>query len=282
MSIKIQNSILEAQIKTEGAELISLKKNGKEILWDGNSKAWQGQAPVLFPICGSLRDNKYIIKNKEYSIQKHGFAKTQEFEVENHNSDTVTFSLKSTPETINIYPFEFELKITYTLCNNTLNIRYDIINSGTETMYFSIGSHESYKCPTGIEDWNIIFDKPETLNSKIVSGSLIDYKTTPIIENSRIMPLKYDYFVIDALIFSDLNSRKLTLKNNVTNETAEISFDGFDYLLFWTVPGENFICIEPWCGLPDYVDSDYDFIHKKGIISLESGKSDIRIHSITL
>lgn len=282
MNITIQNDTLEVQIKSEGAELTAVKKSGKDILWDGSSEAWRGQAPVLFPICGGLRDNKYIINNNEYTMQKHGFAKKREFELEAHTSDAATFLLKSDKESLKCYPFDFELRISYKLNKNTLQIRYDVKNSGTQKMYFSIGSHESYSCPNGIEEWSIIFEKTETLNSKTVNGSLLDYKTNHILENSRILPLKNEYFQIDALIFSDLNSKKLILKNNTTNESAEINFDGFNHLLLWTIPGEKFICIEPWCGLPDYIDSNYDLTQKKGIISLDVGNTDTRIHSITL
>ena len=81
MVVKIQNNELEVEIKSFGAELKSVKKNGKEFLWSGDPAVWPGQAPVLFPICGGLRDDKYIFEVREYSLQKHGFAKLREYEV---------------------------------------------------------------------------------------------------------------------------------------------------------------------------------------------------------
>ena len=281
MVVKIQNNELEVEIKSFGAELKSVKKNGKEFLWSGDPSVWPGQAPVLFPICGGLRDDKYIFEGREYSLQKHGFAKLREFEVESREDDRVTFLQKADEETLKQYPFEFELRITYSLCGSTIKIQYDVKNVDNKTMYFSIGAHEAYACPNGIEEYSVIFDKTETLNAKNLDGNLLGYETTHIMENSKVLPLKKKFFEIDALTFSDINSRKVTLKNERTGECIEVNFDGFDYFLLWTKPNGNYICIEPWCGLPDYCDSDYDITHKKGIIALAAGKTETKVHSIT-
>ena len=39
---------------------------------------------------------------------------------------------------------------------------------------------------------------------------------------------------IDALVFLNLKSRKLTLKNDKTGDESKLDFDGFPYLLLWT------------------------------------------------
>ena len=48
----LSNSILTVQIAEHGAELQSIKKDGKEYLWQGNAKFWGRRSPVLFPIVG--------------------------------------------------------------------------------------------------------------------------------------------------------------------------------------------------------------------------------------
>lgn len=40
------------------------------------------------------------------------------------------------------------------------------------------------------------------------------------------------------------------------------------------------LCLEPWCGIPDFVDSDFDISKKKGIICLGKGENTIRTHKI--
>ncbi len=278
----ISNGHITAEISAIGAEIKSIKKNGEEIMWQGDPSVWTGRAPLLFPICGGLRDDKFTFDGKEYILEKHGFARHREFETEKITDNSVTFLLKSDAETLKQYPFMFELRVTYTITDVAVEVRYDVTDTDSKTMYFSIGAHEAYACPNGIEEYSVIFDKPETLNARVLNGNLLEYKTVPIMENARELPLKKDYFAVDALVFSDINSRKVTLKNNRTNAHIDVSFEGFEYFLLWTKPNGNYICIEPWCGIQDFVDSDYELTHKKGIMAIKPGETDTRIHTIAL
>ena len=57
MVIELENDELTVQFKQLGGALSSIKdKDGVEYLWQGDTTYWSGQAPVLFPICGSLRN----------------------------------------------------------------------------------------------------------------------------------------------------------------------------------------------------------------------------------
>lgn len=280
--IIISNGKIKAGISTLGAELRSIKKDETEIMWQGDPSVWTGCAPLLFPICGGLRDDKYFFDGKEYILEKHGFARHREFETEKVSDNSVTFLLKSDAETLKHYPFLFELRVIYTIIDNGVKVQYEVTNSDSKVMYFSIGAHEAYACPNGIEEYSVVFEKPETLNARVLNGNLLEYKTVPIIENERVLPLKKEYFAVDALVFTDINSRKVTLKNNRTNACIDVDFDGFGYFLLWTKPNGNYICIEPWCGIQDFVDSDYELTRKKGIIKLRPGETDTRIHTITI
>lgn len=279
--IKISNEQISAVICSLGAEFKSIKKNGRELLWDGAPDVWSGQAPVLFPICGGLKEDKFIYDGKDYTLPKHGFARFSEFKIEKSDETSATFLLCSNAETLRQYPFEFELRVIFTLEGDTIKVDYSVTNLGVNTMYYSIGAHEAYSCPNGIEDYSIIFDQIETLSRTVLDGNLLEYKTIPVIENRRELALKNEYFESDALVFTDIKSRKVTLKNNLTGEYIDVDYDA-DYLLIWTKPGAKYICIEPWCGLPDFVDSDNDLSHKKGIITLASGKEHTSTHTIKL
>ena len=43
---KISNSILTVEISEHGAEILSIKKNGKEYLWQGHAMFWGRRSPV--------------------------------------------------------------------------------------------------------------------------------------------------------------------------------------------------------------------------------------------
>lgn len=281
--LKISNGIITAVISTKGAELKSVVKDGTEILWDGNPDIWSGQAPLLFPICGGVKDDKYIFEGKEYTLEKHGFARKSEFQVERAEEAFATFILRSNEETKKRYPFDFELRVTYTLVDSKIDVAYSVKNVGNGNMYFSIGAHEGYACTGGVEEYSLIFDKEEDFACNILDGNLLEYNTYSVGEG-RELPLKYDFFDIDALTFLNLKSRGVDLVHRPTGKSLRVEFEGFDYLFVWTKPKAyaNYICIEPWCGIPDFVDSDFDITKKRGIVKLEANSEKVLTHSIIL
>ncbi len=281
--LKISNGIITAVISTRGAELKSVVKDGSEILWEGNPDVWAGQAPLLFPLCGGLKDDKYIFEGKEYTLPKHGFARGSEFEIESAEAATATFLLCSNEETKVGFPFDFELRVTYTLLDNKIEVGYAVKNVGSSDMYFSIGGHEGYACPGGVEEYSLIFDEEEAFTCNVLDGNLLEYNTYSVGEG-RELPLKYDFFTIDALTFLGLKSRGVNLVNRKSGKSLRVEFEGFDYLFVWTKPNAyaNYICIEPWCGIPDFVDSRYDITKKRGIVKLQANDEKVLTHSIIL
>ena len=276
----LSNEVLRVEITSAGASLTSIKKNNKELLWEGNPEVWSGQAPVLFPICGGLKDDKYIFEGKEYTLKRHGFARNSEFEIEKCDDTSAVFLLCSNEETKKVYPFDFEFRIKYALNDNKISISYDVINMGNGDMYYSVGSHEAYACPEGIENYSILFECEENLIASVLKENLLQYNTNEIMKNTKELPLKKEYFAVDALVFTDIKSRKVWLKNNTNNDMIKVDFNGKDYLLLWTKPEGDYICIEPWAGLHDFEDSEYDFSAKRGIIKLNAGENRVHTHTI--
>ncbi len=278
--IKISNNVLSVEISTLGAEIVSIKTGNFENIWDGNPEFWTGHAPILFPICGRVRDNKYIYNGKEYEMQGHGFARNSEFQLEEKGENFATFLLKANEKTLSVYPFDFEFRAKYTIDQNQLRVEYITTNKDNKTMYFSVGSHEAYSCPEGIEEYSLIFDEAENLQNELLTGPLLNHEHDTFGTTNELM-LNYRQFDIDTLIFTKLKTRNITLKNRSTGRKISVSFDGADNLLIWTKDNAKYLCIEPWCGLPDYVDSNYDITNKPGILKLGIGETIKKEHTIT-
>lgn len=278
--VVLSNEYLEVKVSTKGAELQSIKYGGKEKLWQGDTSYWLGHAPILFPICGGLKEEKYTFEGKEYTLPKHGFVRFSEFEVECSEKEKAIFLLCSDKESKKHFPFDYELRITYSLSGSELNVKYDVKNLSHKEMYFSIGAHEGYACPEGIEAYSIIFDEVENLDSNVLNGELLEYNTVNVGKNTNELPLKYDYFLVDALVFLNLKSKMVKLKNRITNEVVTLEFKDHDYFLLWTKPGAKYICMEPWCGIQDFVDSDFDITKKRGVIKLLANEVCTKVHRI--
>ena len=280
--ITISNEFLTATFSEIGAELKSLKCDGKEHIWYGDPAFWTGSSPILFPICSGLKDDEFIYNGKTYTLQKHGFARKAKFQVEKVLGNKAVFLLSSENCPQENYPFKYELRVSYTLEGKKVNVEYDIRNFTDGDMYFSIGAHEAYHCPEGIENYQIIFDQKENLDSYLLEGPLLSFNTKNYGKNTNTLQLNSSLFDDDCLIFKNLNSRGVTLKNKTTGQKIKVEFDGFDYMLIWTVKGAPFVCIEPWCGITDNVNTTKQLCEKEGIEKLTKGSNFYRIHSFEI
>ncbi len=280
--VTLNNPNMTVNISEVGAEMQNLIFNGNEYLWQGWKAIWAGRAPLMFPICGGLKDDKFIYDGKEYTLQKHGYARFTTFEVENTSDTEVTFLHTSNAETLVSYPFTYELRVTYALTENGICVTYKVKNTDSKTMYFSIGSHEAYATPEGIEDYDVIFPQNETLRATILDGNLLEKNSIPIITDCTTLPLYDKYFLIDALVFKDLKSKSATLRNRKTGRSVHVEFPNKPYFLLWHKHGAPYICLEPWAGIQDPQETDYDITKKEGIIALDAGNTYEVSHKITL
>ena len=282
--IKISNDELVVEIESYGAEIKSVKdKNGKEYIWCGNPDIWDGQAPILFPIVSTLRNDRYSFCGKEYEMGMHGFAAESDFEIENADKSSVTFLLVSSVETRKTYPFDFEFRVKYVLDGKKLSVEFLTDNKTDGEMYYSVGSHEGYAINGNINNYSIVLDEAETLGRyEILPSGGLSSEPKPCFENSSELKLDDEYFAVDGIIFFDIKSRGIALRDDRNGETIHVAFPGFETLLIWKVPGAEYVCIEPWAGAPEVPWNKYtDFSEKFRIRMLEKGESEKFVHTIT-
>lgn len=281
LMILLDNGILTVKINELGAEIKSVIYEGTERFWTGRPEVWKDSSILLFPVCGGLKDNKYTYDGKEYNMPKHGYGRNTLFEVESCNDTEVVFLHKSTPETLTIFPFEYELRIKYVLENNSIKVSYIVDNKTDRTMYFSIGSHEGYYTPDGIENYDIVFPEKETLNRHCLYGNVVSQMSITVLKNGNVLPLYEKYFDIDAMVFRSIKSKSAVLRNRRTGRCVKVDFPFATAFLLWHKPNAPYICLEPWAGLDDIEGAGSDITKKEGIIPLESKKTYVGEHTIT-
>lgn len=280
--IEIKSEKLTVGIDSKGSELMYIKgKDGTDFLWNGDPEVWSFRAPILFPICGGLKDDTYTYNGKSYTLPKHGFARRSEFSGRQIDDTKAEFVLESNSETLKNFPFKHRLKITFELMGNELKITNSVENLSSDEMYFSIGSHEALYCPEGIEEYEVRFPGKQTLDSYLIDGNLLLDETVRILDNEDCLPLQYDYFSVDALVFKDIIFNKAMLVHKNSTKRVSVEFDGAGYFLLWTKPGAKYICLEPWHGIQDSIHSDGEIAHKEGIIKLPKGETFTAVHTIS-
>jgi len=270
-SYKIENDALSLEVSSLGAEMKSLfnKAWDREVLWapkdEAAKKIWNRTSPILFPVIGQLKDDKYVLKEKVYKMPKHGFARDYEFQCIANTVNELTFKLVANQSTFAMYPFCFELFVTYTLLDNSLQITYAVKNVDRQDIYFSVGAHPAFRTAE-LSDYEIIFDKKER-GFFLLEDNLVNFKKLTALQSEVILPTT-ELFMSDALIFKDLKSRHIDLVNRKTRELIRISGTNTPYLGIWGKDSVPFICIEPWYGICDSADHDGNFENKNGIQTL--------------
>lgn len=273
MIVEIKSRELTVKVNTLGAELESIKQGETERLWQRN-ELWPRQSPVMFPMIGKTKDDYYTINGEKYIMDAvHGFARTSEFEVVNESkTDTfVELRLKSSEETLKIYPYNFELLVAYEVKDNKISTKWVVKNLDSKEMYFTIGGHPGFKYDIGngegYLDYIVKFDEPIEYKVYGVNDSLI----SDAVSYSEV---KKSFFQMNDLckkhtivIFDKVDN--CTLVSN-TGHSIRIDCPNVPLLAFWqnNLDDPKFLCLEPWCGLPDYVDSTHEFEKKKTNIKL--------------
>ncbi len=265
----IENGYLRVGVKEFGAEITSIvsKKSSYEFLWQGNPDIWSGQSPILFPIIGRLLNDSYTLDGKDYTLQKHGFARKLPWVLNSKNIDRMSFILSENEETLKCYPYCFDLIVTYTLEENKLIVSHEVINKNKCDMYFSLGAHPAFNCEIGD---TLVFDDEENLDTiKIdLEHSLRLSDTCPVLKNEKTITVTKDIFNEDALIFKGVKSKHITLESKSTARKISFDLGNAPYLGIWAKPGAPYVCIEPWYGVNDSSEKKPDFSQKDDIQKL--------------
>ena len=91
-----------------------------------------------------------------------------------------------------------------------------------------------------------------------------------------------ELFSEDAIIFKNSTSNKVSIKCNKDSSKLTLDYKGFQYIAFWSPKNAPFVCLEPWYGISDFVNTTGNLEEKEGIQKL--GKKEIfnAVMSITI
>ncbi|NLK17176.1 MAG: aldose 1-epimerase family protein [Clostridiales bacterium] len=278
MVYSLENGQIRLEVSSKGAEIMSLKKGGREYIWQGDARFWKDRAINLFPIVGRLWEGNYTYKGREYRMGIHGFAKDMEFELKKADENSLYFTLSDNEETRRVYPFGFELLITYTIDGSCAACKYHVANTGNEEMPFGIGGHPGFIFPPEGEagEWFLEFEEGCRPEKVLLEDSFITGKTAgfPLREGSKILfdSATLTQFV-DTIILRGAG-QKVSLKSDKYPQKITVRYPGFKYIAFWKSAEQSpFLCIEPWHSLPSYCGKVDSLEGKRDMVLLNSGNS---------
>lgn len=209
--------------------------------------------PLLFPP-NRTESGKFIYNNKKYELPVnetsfnnhiHGVLNRVEFRVLKLSKSEITASYQNQGE---IFPFPFEIKVTYRLEDRGYVQKFKITNIGNQPMPVVFGLHTTFidkkwiRVPIGYK-W-------EQNNCHIPTGKLLQL---------NLMEREYRKGTSDYGAVSGFFTAKPHKIDENTVEIGNMSYsvsDNFNQWILWNNGGnQGFISIEPQCGAVNALNS---------------------------
>lgn len=215
----------------------------------------RGGIPILFPISGLLEQGEYTWNNSVYEMPIHGFARNHQWEVENINltdsEASIQIVLNSDNKNIieTSFPFEFELQFTYTIKVNELLIHQQYRNLSDDAMPIYSGFHPYFKT------------KEDVIS---IDANATERLGTQQAENESITKNVSVNDMEDSVILHHTNQKKTSSALTDGKRIVIESGPEFRYTVLWSLPGKDFVCVEPWMALPNELN------RKEELVMIES------------
>ena len=272
--------------RDKGKEVGLLYRDG---LAEKPDDGWKNHATILFPIVGGLKNKKSMLGDKVISSKSnHGFARHSTFEVAGQETEGMAalhYRLVPNDEIRGYYPFDFQLDVTYQLAGNELTTIFAITNTEKDRdIYFCFGWHPGFKAPVidGLgekADCQLLFKKGTFRKYHNNEECRLTGETSEIEIEGALAWTEEELEATIMLEIDEPDNRVCRLYDPAARLEIEVDFKEMPHLGFWSEPGYNFICIEPWQGMDDHEQQE-PFDKKVGVVKLVPGETEQR--SITV
>lgn len=253
--------MIEFKVNTHGAEVQSLRKDGKEYLWHGDAKYWGRRSPILFPMVGKVFGGVFRVEGREYPMGQHGFARDSEFRKEGER-----YVLDGCP--LEKYPYKFELAVVYKADGNRFTATWTVTNKDSRDIHFQIGAHPALMLPDYHEEDPVhgylqCFDGQDgpvkqPMLSHGLDGGYLTQLPAPVpmpVDDDGLLPISADTFTIDTFMLEHGAVKSVAMLDKNKRPYLRVGSTQTEAYGLWAPykPGCPFVCLEPWCGITDLV-----------------------------
>lgn len=251
------DSLVEV-VPARGALCTRMRARGREVLYlDASTlvdvtKNVRGGVPVLFPIAGKLKDDRYALPDgRAFSgLKQHGFARNRAFSVratDTSSRASLTLGLASDEATREHFPYDFDLQLTFALAESALSIEIACANRSEGAMPFHLGFHPYFSVPDAAKGTATVrtsatraFDNVSKTTGPLASGAL-DFTRQEL-----------DMHLLDHRE----HETELRYTSEGSTPVTKLSWgEEFNTLVLWTVKPKDFICVEPWTAPGDALNT---------------------------
>lgn len=185
------------------------------------TKNVRGGIPVLFPIAGKAVP----------PLRQHGFARNLPWQVLNQSGDRLELRLAASDETRAVFPHEFEATLSFALSERSLSLGLHVRNLGARPLPLHAGFHPYFRATDKRASW-IETDATEAIDNR--SGA-----------EAALQRLDFDRGELDLALIDHHDAGTVLHRGALPPVTLRWS-PAFRTLVLWTLPGRDFVCVEPW------------------------------------
>ncbi|MCP3478017.1 aldose 1-epimerase family protein (plasmid) [Bradyrhizobium sp. CCGUVB1N3] len=277
MLVSLESGAARACVDLHGGELRSWFVGGRELLWNADPVWWDQSAPILFPIVGSASGGQIRVDGSGRPMAVHGFARQHEFAVSGRDPASITVTLTSNQEIRKVYPFWFQLSVTYALAGSSLTASFSIANLDRRSIPYALGFHPAFRWPfddVPRHEYKIRFEAEESpLVPEVTSDGLISARRRLLPIKRRILDLADELFTSDAMCFLNARSGWFSLDAGGSGSCITLEATGFPHLALWSRPGAPFVSMETWTGHSDPEGFTGDSFEKPSMRILAPGET---------
>ncbi len=253
---------------------------------------WRGRAPWLWPAVGrsSLmqpgdtkpRVGTWSTGGEEFDIPIHGFAMNCQWDVIRQGATSVTCGLTSDDQTRGWYPFDFVLILYVGLSGDSVECMFSVTADAKNVapMIWSVGNHITFALPfcdesswkectlshTGTEQYGLTehgFISDERIDLGVTTGLSVEDRS---LHNGVLGGFENGGW---EATLSNPNAFDLTVRQECVvgpDEAMKGMLPEHYALVLWGSEDEQYLCPEPWAGLPNSLNSG------EGVVSLHPGQ----------
>lgn len=234
--ISIRHGDVSARIAPmRGGLVTALNVSGREVLYLDNesfsdlTKNVRGGIPVLFPFAGKLENGEF--RPSGTKMGQHGFGRNRGWVVFEGTRSMLRMRLEPDDEIRAMYPYDFVVEQTCLVVAEGLQIEMLVLNEDKKPLPVAPGWHPYFNCPADQKN------KVETLTTRDVQKRLTN-------------DAEFDFGIVAPadgrakFDVPELGLLRLTFSPQMR------------HLQFWSQPGKPFICIEPFTGPANVVNTD--------------------------
>lgn len=229
--VEISHGHVRATVAPKRGGLVtSMSVGGTEVFYmdratfEDPKKNVRGGIPVLFPFAGSLVNNAF--QQRGTIIPQHGFARNMGWRVIEHQDSLIRLRMDRDEKTRDLFPYQYSLEMTLLVIPAGLHVELNILNLSDAPIPLSPGWHPYFACPAKEKD-SVETDLDDVNQAEFQNGREFN-------------------FGVKAPLDGRISCRIPGLGK------LEMDFSpDMRHVQFWSLPGRDFVCVEPFFGPPD-------------------------------